>query len=107
MFLAPIGSGDEQSSLAGVSMFVGTLIFSGCLYALALTGQTFIGAIVPVGGVLFVVGWILLALAGGGLVESQDKKLTAREKLLRGTKPKSDELAAEEPAAEESAAQAD
>src|SRR5205814_1633371 len=73
-------------SLAGGSMFVGTLIFSGCLYALALTDQTFIGAIVPIGGFLFISGWILLAVAGAGLVESQDRKLTAREKLLSESK---------------------
>jgi uncharacterized membrane protein YgdD (TMEM256/DUF423 family) len=94
-------------SLAGISMFAGTLIFSSCLYVLALTGQTFIGAIVPIGGVLFIAGWILLALAGGGLVESQDKQLTAREKLLSQSKSKPEEPAAEEPAAEESAARAD
>jgi len=94
-------------SLAGGSMFVGTLIFSGCLYALALTGQTFIGAIVPIGGVLFIAGWILLALAGGGLVESQEKKVTAREKLLSESKSESDEPTAEESAVEESAAQTD
>ena len=94
-------------SLAGGSMFVGALIFSGCLYALALTGQTFIGAIVPIGGVLFIAGWILLALAGAGLVELQETKLTAREKLLSESKSESDEPAAEEPAAEESAARAD
>lgn len=94
-------------SLAGISMFVGTLIFSGCLYAFALTGQTFIGAIVPIGGVLFIAGWILLALAGAGLVELQEKKLTAREKLQSEGKSESDKPAAEEPAAEESAARAD
>ena len=88
-------------------MFMGTLIFSGCLYALALTGQTFIGAIVPIGGVLFIAGWILLALAGGGLVESQEKKVTAREKLLSESKSESDEPTAEESAVEESAAQTD
>lgn len=95
-------------NLAGLGMFAGTLIFSSCLYALALTGQEFIGAIVPIGGVLFIVGWILLALAGGGLLqESPDKNLTAREKLLSESKPESDGPAAPESAAEESAARAD
>ena len=94
-------------SLAGTSMFLGTLIFSGCLYALALTGQTIIGAIVPIGGVLFIASWILLALAGAGLVELQEKKLTARDKLLSESKSESGKPATEEPAAEESAAQAD
>jgi uncharacterized membrane protein YgdD (TMEM256/DUF423 family) len=49
---------------AGLAFFFGILIFSGCLYALTLTGTKFLGAIVPIGGVLFLVGWVLLALAG-------------------------------------------
>lgn len=49
---------------AGIAFFGGILIFSGCLYALALTGTKILGAIVPIGGMLFIVGWILLALAG-------------------------------------------
>jgi uncharacterized membrane protein YgdD (TMEM256/DUF423 family) len=39
------------------------LIFSGCLAALALSGVKILGAIVPIGGVLFLVGWALLAAA--------------------------------------------
>lgn len=41
----------------------GILFFSGSLYALALTGITMLGAVAPVGGVSFIVGWALLALA--------------------------------------------
>ena len=44
-------------------MLVGTLIFSGCLAALALSGMRVLGAIVPIGGALFLVGWALLAAA--------------------------------------------
>jgi uncharacterized membrane protein YgdD (TMEM256/DUF423 family) len=43
---------------------VGTLVFSGCLAALALTGVRVLGAIVPIGGTLLIVGWGLLALGG-------------------------------------------
>jgi uncharacterized membrane protein YgdD (TMEM256/DUF423 family) len=39
----------------------GTLIFSGSLYALALTDIKILGAITPIGGVLFLAGWILFA----------------------------------------------
>ena len=39
----------------------GTLIFSGSLYAMALGGPHWLGAIVPVGGVLMIVGWAWLA----------------------------------------------
>ena len=50
--------------LAGFSMFFGTLIFSGCLYALVLSGVKVLGAIVPIGGVLMILGWVALAVAG-------------------------------------------
>jgi len=43
-------------------MTAGVLIFSGCLYALVLSGQKILGAIVPIGGVLMLLGWGLLAL---------------------------------------------
>ena len=49
---------------AGWSFLVGTLIFSGCLAALALSGVKILGAIVPIGGVLLLVGWTCLAAAG-------------------------------------------
>ena len=38
----------------------GTVLFSGSLYALALTNIRWLGAITPVGGVLFLIGWALL-----------------------------------------------
>ena len=40
---------------------VGILIFSGSLYLLAVTGNRILGAITPVGGLSFIVGWVLLA----------------------------------------------
>ncbi len=39
----------------------GTLIFSGSLYVLALTGIRWLGAITPIGGLLFLAGWAWLA----------------------------------------------
>lgn len=48
---------------------VGVAIFSGCLYALVLSGVKILGAIVPIGGTCLIVGWILLAIAAG---KSQD-----------------------------------
>ncbi len=48
---------------AGWCFLIGTLIFSGCLAALALSGVKILGAIVPIGGVLFLIGWALLAAA--------------------------------------------
>ena len=48
---------------AGWCFLIGTLIFSGCLAALALSGVRILGAIVPIGGVLFLVGWALVMAA--------------------------------------------
>ncbi len=41
----------------------GIIIFSGSLYALVFTGKRWLGAVTPIGGVLFLAGWLLLALA--------------------------------------------
>ena len=48
---------------AGWCFIVGTALFSGSLYALALSGVRALGAITPLGGVAFLAGWICLALA--------------------------------------------
>jgi uncharacterized membrane protein YgdD (TMEM256/DUF423 family) len=45
---------------AGWSFAAGIVLFSGSLYALALTGVTTLGAITPIGGLAFIVGWVLL-----------------------------------------------
>lgn len=48
---------------AGWALVVGIVLFSGSLYALALSGVRVLGAITPLGGVGFLVGWVLFALA--------------------------------------------
>ena len=63
--LALIGRGGRAREVAGWSFLVGTLIFSGTLYALALTGIRWLGAITPIGGVALIVGWFLLAASAG------------------------------------------
>lgn len=47
---------------AGWLFLVGTLLFSGSLYALALTGVRWLGAITPLGGVALLAGWTCLLL---------------------------------------------
>jgi len=44
------------------SFLFGIVIFSGSLYVLALTGQRWLGAVTPFGGVGFLVGWVWLAV---------------------------------------------
>jgi uncharacterized membrane protein YgdD (TMEM256/DUF423 family) len=45
---------------AGWSFTAGIVLFSGSLYALAMTGVTTLGAITPIGGLAFLLGWALL-----------------------------------------------
>ncbi len=44
-------------TIAGYGFIAGILIFSGSLYALSLTGITKLGAITPLGGLAFIIGW--------------------------------------------------
>jgi uncharacterized membrane protein YgdD (TMEM256/DUF423 family) len=47
--------------MAGWFFIAGTLIFSGSLYALAVTGTSALGAITPFGGLALLIGWACLA----------------------------------------------
>jgi uncharacterized membrane protein YgdD (TMEM256/DUF423 family) len=59
--------GRAKPLLGGVEigwLFVaGTIVFSGSLYALSLSGVRWLGAITPLGGLAFLAGWICLAAA--------------------------------------------
>lgn len=48
---------------AALAMALGVLLFSGSLYALALSGLRGLGAVTPLGGVLLLAGWTLLLLS--------------------------------------------
>ncbi len=50
-------------AVAGWCFVGGTLLFSGSLYLLALTGTRWWGAVTPVGGVFFLTGWVCLGVA--------------------------------------------
>ena len=47
---------------AGWLFIAGTVVFSGSLYLLSLSGQRWLGAITPIGGLLFLAGWLVLAI---------------------------------------------
>ena len=51
------------STASGWLFVAGTVLFSGSLYAMALTGVRALGAITPLGGVCVIAGWVTLALA--------------------------------------------
>lgn len=48
---------------AGIAFIVGTVLFSGSLYALSLSSVKILGAITPLGGVAFLIGWGCLAIS--------------------------------------------
>ena len=49
--------------LSWTAFLVGIIIFSGSLYALAITNVRWLGAITPFGGVSFIVGWVCLMIS--------------------------------------------
>ncbi len=49
---------------SGWALIAGTVVFSGSLYALALTGQSMVGTVAPIGGAALIVSWGCLAIAG-------------------------------------------
>lgn len=56
----------EQSSLlltsAGIAFIFGILLFSGSLYSYVLTGNKVFGMITPLGGLAFIIGWLLMLI---------------------------------------------
>jgi uncharacterized membrane protein YgdD (TMEM256/DUF423 family) len=62
MMTGRIESG-RAAAAAGWLFVAGIVLFSGSLYLLAVTGITVLGAITPIGGVAFLLGWACLAIA--------------------------------------------
>ena len=53
----------RASTVACWLFLIGIVLFSGSLYALAITGIRTLGAVTPFGGVAFIAGWICLAIS--------------------------------------------
>ena len=51
---------EMQLSVAGWAFILGIILFSGSLYTLSVTGIKLLGMITPIGGVLFIIGWVIL-----------------------------------------------
>lgn len=67
LLAAAPGTGERPRralTVAGWAFALGVLVFSGSLYAMALGAPRWFGAITPLGGVAFLVGWVSLARAG-------------------------------------------
>lgn len=52
----------RTARVAGVAVILGILLFSGSLYAMALSGQRWLGAVTPLGGLSLLAGWVALGL---------------------------------------------
>lgn len=48
---------------AGWSLLIGIILFSGSLYVLSISGIKWLGAITPLGGLAFLIGWLLIVIA--------------------------------------------
>lgn len=60
-------AGQARSSGPGWAFLLGSLLFSGSLYGLALDGPRWLGPVTPLGGLAFLVGWGWLAVSGAGV----------------------------------------
>lgn len=63
LLLSSMPAGNTWMVTAGWAFAAGILLFSGSLYALSVTGIKILGAITPLGGVAFLIGWGCLALS--------------------------------------------
>ena len=57
-----------RGDVAGWAFVLGSLVFSGTLYAMALGAPRWLGAVTPIGGLGMLAGWLALAFAARGLV---------------------------------------
>ncbi len=58
-----LGSADKSVVRGWHLLFYGMLMFSGSIYLLAYFGWTWLGPVTPIGGLLLMAGWLMLALA--------------------------------------------
>jgi len=60
----PSARPEKRLAIAAQCLFVvGSVLFPGALYALAFSGPRWFGAVAPIGGTAFILGWLCLGLA--------------------------------------------
>lgn len=64
LMMCQLASREKLAKGPWLSFLIGIVIFSGSLYVLALTNIKWLGAITPIGGLAFLVGWAWLAVTG-------------------------------------------
>ncbi len=70
-WLAVRKTGGKAGMAIPALFLVGTLLFSGSLYALAFGAPRLMGAVTPFGGLCFLAGWLLLAWRAGTIVQNE------------------------------------
>lgn len=78
MMLKPFVQLQHLLKLSGYLMLTGCILFSGSLYCLALTKITWFGPITPLGGVAFILAWLILAVAISRIKPSPDNTIENR-----------------------------
>ena len=68
--LVQSGRGGAALQAAGWLFVIGSLIFSGSLYILAISGLRWLGRITPIGGLAMIAAWVALAVAAGSFSSS-------------------------------------
>jgi uncharacterized membrane protein YgdD (TMEM256/DUF423 family) len=71
---AAFGGSASKWRWANILFLIGTILFSGSLYLLALTGWKWFGPITPLGGVSFIAGWLMFILAAWDKTEQNSSK---------------------------------
>ena len=61
LLCAALDSPERRTGRAAWCFLIGSLIFAGALFGIALAGVRWLGAIAPIGGTLLIAGWVLLA----------------------------------------------
>ena len=70
MLLGALPGRSRATGVAGIGFTLGVLLFSGSLYAMALGAPRWFGAITPLGGTAFLLGWLALAIHGASRARS-------------------------------------
>lgn len=63
LWLSQTEASQPLLATAGIAFIIGVVLFSGSLYGLSLTGFKGLGAIAPLGGLAFIMGWVCLGVA--------------------------------------------
>lgn len=79
VFLVACARPSRVAPLAGWCFLLGTILFSGSLYAMALSDMAwrFLGAVTPFGGLFMIAGWILFAVAATGAPATSGRRDTS------------------------------